>query len=131
MKIAIASFDGRTISPHFGRSKFFIVFDIKDGVVAGKEVRQNTVTAHAQGLCEGAHQQDHHHHHSHSAIVEALRDYDAVLCRGMGWRAAQDLAANNIKAYILDSECTPEEAATRFACGDPTVSGEFCRCHDG
>jgi len=91
MKIAIASLDGTTISPHFGRSQCFIIFDVQDEKVTGKEVRQNTFTAHAQGNCQGEH--EHDHQHSHSAIVEALRDCDAVLCYGMGWRAAQDLAA--------------------------------------
>ena len=38
MKIAVASADGTTLSPHFGRSTCFIVFDTNDGKVIGKEV---------------------------------------------------------------------------------------------
>lgn len=88
MKIAVASADGVSISQHFGRSQCFIVFDVADGKVASREVRDNTYTAHAKGECK----EDEHYRaqpHSHADIVAALRDCQAVLCGGMGWRAAE------------------------------------------
>lgn len=133
MKIAVASMDGTTISGHFGRSSCFIIFETDGKGITGKEIRQNTFTAHAQGECTGEERHEHTHehaHHSHSAIVEALHDCDAVLCYGMGWRAAQDLAANGIKAYVLESESTPDEAVMQFLSGSLKAAGSFCRCHE-
>jgi len=128
MKVAVASSDGTSISRHFGQSACFIVFDVEDGKVTRREVRDNTYTAHAQGNCQGHEHGDHHH--SHSAIVDAFHDCEAILCLGMGWRAAQDMAANGIKPYVLEQECTPESAVTLFVEGRlPGGGSDFCRCH--
>ncbi len=129
MKIAVASNDGTNISHHFGRSECFIVFEVENGQVKSREVKQNTFTAHALGECNGEHAH-HEEHHSHAGIVAALQECDAVLCYGMGFRAAQDLQANGIKAYILESEYTPEEAVSAFIRGDVKKSGGFCHCHE-
>ena len=156
MKIAVASIDGVSVSPHFGRSTCFIVFGTTDGKIVSREVRDNTYTPHARGECgEGQHErhqphdqhdghEPHGHHedhqphsqheqprpHSHAGIVQALRDCEAVLCYGMGWRAAQDLAAAGVKAFILDGERTPEDAVHAFLEGKLGESKPFCRCHE-
>lgn len=127
MKIAVASEDGVSISQHFGRSRCFLVFETEGGQVRGRSVRDNTFTAHARGECqEGV---EHTHHHSHGAIVDALRDCAAVLCYGMGWRAAEDLKQNGIQAFLLPSEMSPEEAVQKYLAGDLGAAGGFCRCH--
>ncbi len=140
MKIGIATYNGKMISKHFGRSKFFVIFDIEDGKVVNKEIRENTFTAHARGEHgESGHEHRHQHqhrpgmgHHSHTGIVNALKDCDAVLCYGMGWRAAEDLKANGIKACILTDECTMDEAVQAYIEGRITESEEFfCRCQTG
>ncbi len=129
MKIAIASSDGAHISPHFGRSSCFLVFDIEGGKIAGKELRTNTFTAHARGECDGDGQHDHGAH-SHASIVEALRDCGAVLCYGMGSRAAEALSRGGIQAYVLSEQFTPEEAVALFLRGELRSAGQgFCRCH--
>jgi predicted Fe-Mo cluster-binding NifX family protein len=130
MKIAVASSDGIHISPHFGRSSHFLLFDIEDGKVIGKEVRSNTLTAHARGECSGGHEHNHAAH-SHASIVEALRDCNAVLCYGMGWRAAEALGHAGIQPFVLEEECTPERAVTLFLEGKlATASQGFSRGHD-
>lgn len=129
MRIAIASSDGTNISPHFGRSSHFLVFDVEDGKIVGKEVRSNTFTAHARGECRG--EQTHEHGaHSHASIVKALSDCNAVLCYGMGWRAAEALSREGIQPFVLDGECAPERAVTLFLEGKlPAASQGFCGCH--
>jgi len=130
MKVAIASEDGVTISHHFGRSACFIVFEAQDGKITNREKRSNTYTAFATGECDG---QGHHAPnatHSHAGIVNALRDCGAVLCYGMGWRAAEDLKQNGIQAFVLAAEMSPEEAVAAFAAGKLAPSGVFCRCHE-
>lgn len=130
MKIAVASSDGTEISPHFGRSTHFLVFDVEDGKVVGKELRGNTFTAHARGECHGDGQHDHGAN-SHASIVDALRDCSAVLCYGMGWRAAEALSQAGIQPYILGERSTPEGAVALFLSGKlRSVSQDFCRCHE-
>jgi predicted Fe-Mo cluster-binding NifX family protein len=130
MKIAVASTDGVSISPHFGRSKSFIVFEVADGRIAGREVRQNSYTAHAQGQCEGHEAHDPAQPHSHADIVNALSDCQVVLCYGMGWRAAEDLKQAGIQAFVLDAEATAEDAVQAFLAGKVKPGKPFCRCHE-
>ncbi len=132
MKIAVASSDGAAISSHFGQSRCFIVFDVADGKVAGREVRANTFTAHAKGECTGSADGAHHHDHAHShaEVVAALEGCDAVLCGGMGWRAAEDLKAAGIRPLVVADGYTPETAVRAFLDGTLQVAAGFCRCHE-
>ncbi|MCX5685535.1 MAG: NifB/NifX family molybdenum-iron cluster-binding protein [Planctomycetota bacterium] len=133
MKIAVASMDGVSISPHFGRSESFIVFEADESRITGREVRPNTFTAHAQGQCHGheAHEAyGHDQPHSHAGIVNALSDCQVVLCYGMGWRAAEDLKLAGIQALVLDAEATAEEAVQAFLAGKVKPGKPFCRCHE-
>ena len=127
MRVAVASEDGASISHHFGRSRCFLVFEVQDKQTVGRSVRDNTFTAHARGECQEG--QPHHHHHGHGAIVEALRDCEAVLCYGMGWRAAEELKQNGIQAFVLPSEMSPEDAVKAYLAGNLGAAGGFCRCH--
>ncbi len=127
MKVAVASEDGVNISHHFGRSRCFLVFEIEDKQVVGRSQRDNTFTAHARGECQN--DVEHSHHHGHGAIVQALADCQAVLCYGMGWRAAEDLQQNGIQAFILPSEMSPEDAVNAYLAGNLGAAGGFCRGH--
>ena len=126
-KIAVASEDGQNISHHFGRSRCFLVFEVEDKQILGQSVRDNTFTAHARGECQPG--TEHHHHHGHGAIVQALADCEAVLCYGMGWRAAEELKQNGIQAFILPTEMPPEAAVNAYLTGNLGPAGSFCRCH--
>ena len=129
MKVAVASMDGVSISPHFGRSSCFIVFEVEDGKRKSKQIRDNTYTAFAKGNCHS--EENTGQPHNHSAIVQALGDCEAVLCYGMGWRAAEDLDKNGIQSFILDTECSPEEAVSLFLQGKlKPRDDQFCRCHE-
>ncbi len=129
MKIAVASIDGVSISHHFGRSQCFIVFDVDGESVGESTIRPNTFTAHARGECDG----EHGHHdqpHTHSNIVAALHDCSAVLCYGMGWRAAGDLGKNGIRPFVIDGKVTPPEAVQQFVAGKLKPASGFCQCHE-
>jgi predicted Fe-Mo cluster-binding NifX family protein len=127
MKIAVASSDGTNISPHFGRSSQFLIFKIEEGKIAGKEVRNNTFTAHGRGQCSGE-QHGGHGMPDHASVVEALSDCQAVLCYGMGWRAAEALGRGGIQVFVLGEECTPERAVSLYLEGKLAPAGdELCR----
>ena len=131
MKIAVASNDGTSISHHFGQSKCFVVFDIADGKIAGRQVRDNTYTAFAKGNCAGGEAHQHRDApHSHADIVEALRDCQIVLCYGMGWRAAEELAQSGIQPLVFSGVMSPDEAVGAYLAGTLNASKAFCRCHE-
>lgn len=115
MRVAVASQDGESISAHFGRCACFIIFDVEDGKVLRKELRENTHASHGGGNCHTAGHGDHPH--SHSAIVQALHDCQAALCYGMGWRVADDLMRNGIRPAVVDRKRSPEEAVALYAEG--------------
>ena len=128
MRVAVASQDGESISAHFGRCAFFIIFDAEDGTVQRKELRQNTHTSHATGNCHLPGHGDQPH--SHAAIIQALHDCQAALCYGMGWKAADELMRNGIKPVIVDRKRTPEEAVALYTEGKlASTSRGFCEGH--
>ena len=129
MKIAVASTDGVEVSPHFGRSSCFVVFAVSNGKISGKDVRQNTYSGFAKGQCEQGTGQEHGEH-DHADIVRALRDCDVVLCRGMGWRAAEELKANGLEPFVFDGDLSAEGAALAYLAGTLKSAGGFCRCHE-
>lgn len=126
-KIAVATEDGRTISHHFGRSRSFLIYEIENQQIVGMMLRDNNFTAHAQGQCgqdDGQHQ-----HHGHGPIVEALRDCEAVLCYGMGWKAAEDLKRAGVQAFLLPAEMSADDAVKAYINGKLKPAEGFCRCH--
>lgn len=128
MKVAVACEDREAIAHHFGRCSYFIVFDVDSEKVSECSLRPNTFTLHAKGECGG----DHEHHdqpHSHSSIVAALKDCDAVLCYNIGGRASQDLRDNGIEPFLIDDEVTPVEAVQRFMAGILKPAAGACKYH--
>ena len=106
MRIAVASDDKETISHHFGRAMGFVVFDIKDGKVAGKEYRENI--GKSEGEC---------HTCNHDAMIKNIKDCDSVISHGMGMAIYQDLESNKIKAVVTDEDIA-EEAVKKYLKGE-------------
>jgi predicted Fe-Mo cluster-binding NifX family protein len=134
MKVAVASLDGTLVSQHFGQSRCFIVFDLADGKIVGREVRDNSYTSHAQGQCNGhghgaEHDHGHHGGQGHVAVAGALSDCQALLCRGMGGRAAADLQACGVQPVVFIDDLSPEEAVAQLVAKTLKVATSFCRCH--
>lgn len=113
MKIAVPSDDGATIAPHFGRARYFIMFDAEGGKILKKEMVENNPYHN-----DHVHDSDHENgpHHSHERFVSLLAGSEAVICRGMGRRAAVDLVAAGIKPVFTALE-SAEEAAVAFSNG--------------
>ena len=127
MKIAIASSDGVSISQHFGRSAAWMIFEIEEGKIAGKEIRPNTHSHHAAEGCGGHDHADGGGQHSHDGLIGALRDCNAILCAGMGRRAAEDLKRHGIEPFIVNPAKTPEEAVAMYIGGELSSDAQnFC-----
>ena len=70
MKIAVITDDANTISAHFGRAHHFLVFTLKDGVIANRELRDKAGHDNFAGHNHEFNQDDqddhdHHDHHNH------------------------------------------------------------------
>lgn len=116
MKIAVATTDRETLSRHFGRSAYFIVFHVENNTIKHREIRKNEHAAHAKGG-HGNKRPHHHTSHGHAEIVNVLSDCEAVLCCGMGRRAMEDLEAYGIKPCVVRGEVTLEKAVTAYLAG--------------
>ncbi|HOV60079.1 MAG TPA: NifB/NifX family molybdenum-iron cluster-binding protein [Candidatus Hydrogenedentes bacterium] len=144
MKIAVASGNGKELSEHFGRSACFVVFTITDGTVSEEEVRANVgarhhgdatgaESHHGQGACHGhagvpGHGEEHLQH-SHAGLLALLGDCDAVICGGMGPRAAHDLEQHGIRPIITDQRLSVRDAVTAFLEGNLKTSRATCSHH--
>ena len=120
MKIAFVTDDGKTIAQHFGRALGFVIFEIKEKQVLNKEFKENRFTGHARGL-EGDHNADHH-----GPVINALKDCDVVISRGMGNRIFNDLINNGIKPYITDVDDIDE--ALKLFLSDKLVEVKDFHC---
>jgi predicted Fe-Mo cluster-binding NifX family protein len=119
MKIAAVSNDQSTISPHFGRARFYVVFTVENGEIVSREVRDKA--GHHQ-FATG----EHHHHHDHqdhdhggsadqkhSRMVASILDCGAVLVGGMGEGARAALREAGITPCHTN-ERDLEKAVRRF-----------------
>lgn len=122
MKIAVASDDGIYLAPHFGRSRYFLVFEVTDGQITGPEARANGCTASSPGECG-------HEAHSHDALVPALKDYQVVLAGGMGRGAAMDLQAQGIQPLAVSFTGPVVEAIKAYISGSIQPLGSWCCGH--
>jgi predicted Fe-Mo cluster-binding NifX family protein len=128
MKIAIPTDDGATISPHFGRSAAFLVYEVEHGKITSRETRTNAMHhPHGDGDCSPG--GGGHVPHSHGGILSSVEGCSVVICAGMGWRAADALKAAGV-AEILNTVPGPAElAVAAYLSGVLPVSGQdFCRC---
>lgn len=121
MKIAVATEDGKSIFPHFGRSPYFIIFEVEQGRIITEAMRQNTFTGHFRGKHEH-HQHGEHNHgagdpHLHQSVAEGLKDCQVVISQGMGRKAWMDLRARGIE-MIVTNEVEVKKAVRMYLAGE-------------
>lgn len=109
MKIACITDDGRTISQHFGRARYYVVFTVENGAIVGRETRDKLGHQHFAGgeSHEGhgaQHGVDPASHDRHVGMAQAIADCKALLCRGMGHGAYQSMQQLGIKPVVTDVE---------------------------
>ncbi|MBZ5584551.1 MAG: iron-molybdenum cofactor biosynthesis protein [Acidobacteriia bacterium] len=128
MRIAVPTDDGTSVSPHFGRSAGFLVFEVEEGRIKGREMRSNQMRhSHEQGAC--SHESGGSEPPSHAGIVAALAGCHVVICAGMGWRAAEALKSAGIAEIRFATPGPAEETVAAFLAGDlPAADQRFCRC---
>lgn len=122
LKIAVITDEGRTISSHFGRARYYLVATVEDGQVVNRELRNKP--GHAQFQAEGHEHENAGAAHGfgpsadsrHGRMVEAITDCEALLCGGMGKGAYESLKGREIRPVITDI-LDIDEALTSFING--------------
>jgi predicted Fe-Mo cluster-binding NifX family protein len=121
MKIAVITDDEKTISQHFGRAPFYMVFTVDDGQITERERRDKL--GHKQFAHEhhdSEHGQPHGFgpaaHDRHTRMAEAIADCESLLCRGMGAGAYYSMQQRDIRPLVTDIEDI-EEAVRQYLAG--------------
>lgn len=105
MKVAFSSSDGKTISAHFGRSRYFVVYEIENGAIVNQETRENP---HAKEAGQHHHHEEGHHHHGHGWMQRVLGDCDVVITRGLGQGTYNSLTGLGIEVYVVEEKSMEE-----------------------
>jgi predicted Fe-Mo cluster-binding NifX family protein len=109
MRIAAVTDDGVTISPHFGRARYFEVLTIENGAISKRERREKAghhtfekLAEHRHYHGDGPEQDQEGHDRKHAQMAATINDCDVVLARGMGYGAYEGMAQHNIKPILTD-----------------------------
>jgi len=108
MKIAVVTDDEKTISAHFGRAQYYVVFTVEDGKITGQETRSKA--NHSQFTGEDNHYDEHSNthgmdpgsQHRHGMMMETIGDCQVLLARGMGQGAHYSLKERGIRPVLTD-----------------------------
>lgn len=99
MKIAFSSMDGEKISSHFGRSKYFVILEVENGEIVGREIRENP---HAGKHHHGG-KEENLHHQGHSWIQDMFKDCEVIVTKRIGEGAFKNLQRLGKKVIIVES----------------------------
>jgi predicted Fe-Mo cluster-binding NifX family protein len=100
VRVAVATDDKETVSLHFGKARYYLVYEIEEGVVKGREVRNKA------GLDAGfgSYHDSHHPSPEMVSLLEAMlsnvRDCEALIAGGMGWQAYEAVEHADIRPFI-------------------------------
>lgn len=129
MKVALAMDDAGRLAKHFGRSDRFVVYRVEERRIVDEEIRPNRFTPHSRGECDGKHEGVRRHEpHDHRDVVLGLGDCNAVLCAGIGRKAAEALIEGGVTPFVVEEDLAPREAVKRFLAGKLEAPGDYCRC---
>lgn len=98
MKIAVVTDDGKTVSAHFGKAKFYLIATVQKGEAVSTEFLERQQSEHH-------HEHDHKHHHGHGgghAKFEPILDCDLLVARGMGSPAMNYAQSQGINVILTD-----------------------------
>lgn len=106
MKIAAVTDDGKSISRHFGRAAYYMVFTVENGQIIRREKRDkpghNQFSEREPGRQMALPGHGEKAQSRHAEMIAPIRDCQVVLSRGMGWGAYERLEAHNITPIITD-----------------------------
>jgi predicted Fe-Mo cluster-binding NifX family protein len=108
MKIAAVSNDKTSISQHFGRALYYVIYEVEDSKTVRKETRSKTVHHNVGHMADPSPANDCHHgygkhaHIRHKGMIETISDCQVLLAGGMGWGAYESFMNSGINPIITD-----------------------------
>ena len=110
MRIAVVTDDQVTISRHFGRAHYYLVFTVEEGQVVTRELRDKLGHDQFQHEEHDHHDHDHEHGHGygqhsqdkHSRMMANIGDCQVLLAGGMGLGARASLQAIGVKPILTN-----------------------------
>ncbi len=112
MKIAVVTDDQATISRHFGRAHYYMVFTIADGRIVQQELRNKLGHDQFQHEHHDHEHHDHEHGHGHgygqhsqdkhARMMDNIGDCQVLLCGGMGMGAHESLRRIGVTPVLTD-----------------------------
>lgn len=108
MKIAAVTDDGKTISQHFGRARYYLVTTVENGQIVNRELREKLGHTHFASQPHPEEQPGQMHgmdtisHNKHMQMTEIITDCETLLCRGMGMGAYESIKARGIRPVVTD-----------------------------
>jgi predicted Fe-Mo cluster-binding NifX family protein len=108
VKLAAITDDGKTISQHSGRARYYLVCTVEDGHITSRELRDKA------GHHSFAPQQGNEHHaagqhgfdpasrNRHAQMLSVIADCQAVLAGGMGLGMQRNLEEVGIRPLLTD-----------------------------
>ncbi|BDC36638.1 MAG: dinitrogenase iron-molybdenum cofactor biosynthesis protein [Candidatus Methanoliparum thermophilum] len=121
IKVAVVTDDGKTVSQHFGRARYFAIFEVDDGDIINKEIRNkaghHTFVKHDRFDNSGLHGYELHSQSKHNAIAQEIKDCNALIAGGMGYGAYEFFKSLGIDVIATDVPYA-EEAVRRYVRGE-------------
>ncbi len=120
LKIAIATDDGVSISPHFGKAPSYVILTVEQGQIVAQETRGKGVCGeHQHAHTTGASDQPDHEtdaEDGHAEQLDPIVDCAIVLSGGMCQGMYADLQRANLRP-VMTTITDINEAAQRFLAG--------------
>lgn len=121
MKIAIATDEGKSVSQHFGRAKYYLVATVENGQLVGRELRDKPSHQHfANDPHIDQPGQPHGYgpteENRHTRMAEVIKDCEVLLCGGMGMGAYESMKDHGIRPIVTDI-ASVDEAVVAWAQG--------------
>lgn len=123
MKIAAITEDGRTISQHFGRAPYYMVVTVEDGNITNHDLRDKMGHVHFKTESQGHEEPGELHGYGpnadnrHARMAESIIDCEAILCRGMGMGAYENMKKRNMRP-IVTTIADIDEAVLAYTRGE-------------
>jgi len=123
VKIAVVSEDKVNVSEHLGGAPYFVVVNVEDGKVTGKEEREKP--GHKKFASEEEHPlTDEKGHHGigpqaterHKQMYEIIKDCEVLIAGRMGFGAYEDMTSFGLKVIATDVK-TIDEAISLYVEG--------------
>jgi predicted Fe-Mo cluster-binding NifX family protein len=108
MKIAVVTDDEQTVSQHFGRAEYYLVFTVAGNKITSRERRDKMGHRHfassesEHGGGGGPHGYDAASQQKHASMASAISDCQVLIAGGMGMGAYESMKSYNIKPIVTD-----------------------------